>query len=99
MPSSPSSLVPRLELRQPRDFAIGIVQIAEDQGLGRAGLRAGGIEFAVLQLALFRFGLNLGRLDALHAERALLHDADAAHGDVGIELQVAAACPTPDCRN
>src|SRR3954463_5779016 len=30
----------------------------------------------------------LGLTDALHAERALLHDALAAHGHVGIELPV-----------
>ena len=88
VPSSPNSLVPRLELGKPCDFTVGIVQIAEDQGLRCAGLRAGGGEFAVLQLALFRLCLNFGGLDALHAEGAFLHNADAAHGDVRIELQL-----------
>ena len=88
MPSSPNSLVPRLRARQTRDFTGGIVQVTEDKGLGGAGLRAGRGEFAVFQIPLLCFRLNLGGLDALHAEGALLHDAHAAHGDVGIKLQL-----------
>ncbi len=88
VPSSPNSLVPRLELGKPCDFTVGIVQIAEYQRLRCAGLRAGGGEFAVLQVALFRLCLNLGGLDALHAEGAFLHNADAAHRDVRIQLQL-----------
>ena len=49
--------------------------------------------------ALFRLRLNFRGLDALHAERALLHHAHFAHGNIGIELQIRAACPIPDCRN
>ena len=56
-------------------------------------MRAGGGKFAILQFAFFRFGLNLGRLDALHAEGALLHDADTAHGNIGVELQVQRLVP------
>ena len=37
--------------------------------------------------------VGLGRLDALHAERALLHHADFAHRDVGVELQVQRLLP------
>src|SRR5690242_6537604 len=79
--------------RQPRNFAIRIIEVAKNHGLGRAGLYARGIEFAIFQLALFAFRLNLRGANALHAKGTFFHDADAAHGDVGIELQVERLIP------
>src|SRR2546428_2576487 len=79
--------------RQARNFAIGIIQVAEDHGLGRAGLNAGGIEPAILEVAFFALGLNLRGADALHAEGAFFHDAHAAHGDIGIQLQMKRLLP------
>src|SRR5690349_24954859 len=51
--------------RQARHFALGVVQIAENERLGRAGLRAGRVELAVLELPLFSLRLDFRRLDAL----------------------------------
>ena len=70
--------------RQPRNFAIRVIQVAENHRRGRARLHAGGIEFAIFQLALFAFRLDLRGANALHAKGAFFHDADTAHGDVGI---------------
>ncbi len=45
-------------------------------------------------VALLGLGLrSLRRLDALHAERALLHHADFAQRDVGVELQLQRLVP------
>src|SRR5579862_3202866 len=74
--------------RQARDFAIGVAQIAEYHRLRRAGLHAGGLDFAVLHRALFRFRLNFSGLDALHAERALFHHDHFAQRNIGIQLKV-----------
>src|SRR5260370_41450732 len=79
--------------RQARDFAIRIVQVAEDHGFRRAGLNAGRIELAILQIALFACGLNFRAANALHAESALFHDAHAAYGDVWIQLKVQRLLP------
>src|SRR5579862_4344157 len=79
--------------RQARNFAIRIVQIAKDHRFRRAGLHASRIELAVFQIALFALRLNLRGANALHAESALFHDAHAAHGNVGIQLQVQRLIP------
>src|ERR1700690_4422246 len=83
--------IQRLELRHP---AVGIVDVAKDNRIGRAGLLAGRLQGSVfnLELAIFahrrRFGVNAMLGNALHAIRALFHDAAAAHGDVGIAHQL-----------
>ena len=51
---------------------------------GRAGLLAGGDDFAVADAAALLLGLDLRGVDALHAVRALLHHAARADGDVGV---------------
>src|SRR5207247_802334 len=71
------------------DARVRIVEVAEDDGVGRAGLRAGARDLAVANGAIaFALGRDLRLLDALHAVRALLHDAAHAHGDVGVELHL-----------
>ena len=45
-------------------------------------------ELVRLQLATLELYAMLSLTNALHAERALLHDAFAAHGDVRIQLPV-----------
>ena len=52
---------------------------------------AGGQNLAVADLAIFALGLDAGDVDALHAVGALLHDAAAAHRDVGVALQLEAS--------
>ena len=69
------------------DLAIGILHVAKDDGLGRAALHTGGLRFAVFEFAAFVLGLDLGGHQALDAETALLHDAAAAHRDIGVERQ------------
>jgi hypothetical protein len=63
-----------------------MVDAPERDGIGGAGLRAGGREFTVLHLASLRFRLVLRLVDALDAERALLHHTAAADGHIGVEL-------------
>src|SRR6185369_99925 len=74
--------------RLARDARGGVVRVAEDDGLRRAGLGAGGRDLAVLDLAVAVPRLPFGEADALHAEGALLHDALRAHRDVRVELQL-----------
>src|SRR5262249_54497919 len=76
-----------------RDLALGIVEVAEDDRRRGTGLRARRLQFAVLELALAGFGVDLGGLDPLHAERAFLHDADFPDGDVGVELELQRLVP------
>src|SRR5204862_2092093 len=56
-----------------------IVEIAEDDRVRRAGLRARGRDVAVPHRAVLEPRLILRAADALHAERALLHHALLAH--------------------
>src|ERR1700730_9402023 len=65
-----------------------LLEIAEADGLGRAGLLAGRLDVAVLDRAPRLARIVLALLDALDAHGALLHDAELAHGDVGIQLLV-----------
>src|SRR5687767_10611017 len=62
--------------RQARDAAVRIVQIAKYDGGRRTRLRTGRLERAIHNAAFLRFGRGLRRLDALDAERALLHHTD-----------------------
>src|ERR1043166_9810948 len=80
--------------RQRRDARRLVVQIAEHDGLRRAGLRAGRRYVAVLALAVFEARAVLRTADALHAERALLHHALLPHRDVRIEAHVQWIGPT-----
>ena len=80
-------------LEQPGHVALAIVEVAKHQRLGRARLRAGRLDLAVLDLALLGLGGDLGGRDALRAESALLHDADFPNRDVRIELQVKRLLP------
>src|ERR1700749_1966789 len=50
-----------------RNFAVKIVQIAEDNRLGRTCLLAGGDDFSVAERAVLLFRINLGGIDALDA--------------------------------
>src|SRR5581483_8255574 len=65
-----------------------VLQVTEGECTRRAGLRASGDHLAVVQVAPLVLRLVLRGADALHAERALLHHALRAHGDVGIELEI-----------
>src|SRR5262245_16316847 len=71
----------RLELRHAR---VRVVQVAEDDGVGRAGRGAGGYDLAVADLPILALGVDARVVDPLHAVRALLHDAAAPDGDVGV---------------
>src|ERR1044071_9363201 len=74
-------LVVALLFLELRHAAFGIVRIAEDDGLRRASLGAGGGDFAVAHCAVLSFGIDLRPLNALHTVGAFLHDAAAAHSD------------------
>src|SRR6185437_3621930 len=77
----------RLALRY---LDVGVVQIAEDDRVRRAGLLAGGDDLAVLDRAVFLVRRDLGLLDALHAVRALLHDATRADRDIRVAHELEA---------
>src|SRR5205807_10291019 len=66
------------------DPALRIIDVAEDDGVRRARLLAGRADLAVANAALLLFGLDLRGVDALHAVRALLHDAAAPYRHVRI---------------
>src|SRR5262249_13916346 len=64
--------------------AVGVVDVAENDRLGRAGLLARGLQRAIVNFLFGSLGIDAALVDALHTVRALLHDAAAAHADVGI---------------
>src|SRR5690349_393229 len=59
------------------DAAVRIVQIAEDDRVGRARGGAGGHDLAVPDRAVLPLRVDARLVDALHAVGALLHDAAA----------------------
>src|SRR4029079_3037336 len=74
---------------QLRHLRVRVVQRAEDDGAGRAALLASGEQLAVLDRASLDARGDALALDALHAVRALLHDAARADGDVRVHAQLA----------
>src|ERR1039458_6395430 len=75
-------------------LAGGVVQIAEADGAGGAGLHASGHVFAGLDLTLPGGGRSLfGGMPAAVAEVAFFHHAAHAGGDVGIERLLHAGGP------
>src|SRR5437016_1902334 len=67
------------------DATLWIVQVTEHNRLRRADLLAGGQHCPVGDRLARASGFDLRLLDSLHAERALLHHAARADGDVWIE--------------
>src|SRR5262249_48977962 len=65
-----------------------VVDVAKDDGFGRAGLLACRFYLAVADLAPFLLGGDLRLLDALHAVGAFLHHAARAHAHVRVALQL-----------
>ena len=88
VPNASSNL--KLRFRLPSitcaDRAVRVVQVAEHQCARRAGLHAGRDHLISAQRSAFRKGRLLRPVDALHAEGALLHHAQAAHSHVRVEL-------------
>jgi len=74
---------------QAHDAAGGVVDVAEDNGQRGADGLAGGDNFTVAHLPHFLLCSDASFVDPLDTISAFLHDAAAAHGDVGIahELQ------------
>src|ERR1035437_5716422 len=72
-------------LGQPGNAAPGIVEVAEDHGLGGTGLDAGGLVVALAERAILGAGLVLGLLEPVMAEGAFLDDALRADRDVGAQ--------------
>src|SRR5205085_292545 len=71
------------------DRARLVLEVAEGDRLRRARLLAGGEDVAVPHAALLvTMRVVLAGDDPLYAHRALLHDAELAHGDIGVELHV-----------
>src|SRR5260370_3476792 len=67
---------------------VGIIGVAEDDGLRRAGGLAGGEDFAIADGTILLFGFDARAVDALHAIGALLHHAAAAHGNLRVAHQL-----------
>src|SRR6185312_1170001 len=72
------------------DAAVRIVDVAEDDRVGRARLLARGLDLPVADSAIVLLRLDLRAVDPLHAVRALLHHAAAADRDVGIARELEA---------
>src|SRR5688572_10271024 len=71
-------------------FTVRVVDVAKDDGAGRARGLTRRDDVAVSNLAIFELGRDARLVDALHAVGALLHDTAAAHCDVGIPHQLQA---------
>src|SRR5581483_9129362 len=64
--------------------AVRVIDVPKDDGVGRARLLAGSLHLSILDRLLGPLGIDASLRDALHAVRAFLHYAAAAHGDIGI---------------
>ena len=71
-------------LLQGRDLRGRVVDVAEDERLGRADLLAGRPDLAVPERAVLALGVDPGAVDPLDAVGALLHDAERPDGDVRV---------------
>src|SRR5207247_1171119 len=71
-----------------RNGADRIIQVAEDDGAGRARGLAGGNHLAVGDRTILTLGLDARGADALDAVRTLLHHAAAADRDIRIAQQL-----------
>src|SRR6185437_16306703 len=64
--------------------AVWRVEIAKDNGIGRARLLAGRLELSLLNAPILFFRRDARAADALDAIRALLHHPAPAHRHVGV---------------
>src|SRR5207247_5314611 len=69
----------------PGHAAFGIVEVPEDNGVGRAHLLTRRLDVTVGDRAAFLFGEQLAVLDPLDAHAALLHHPTRPHGHVRVE--------------
>src|SRR5690606_17063714 len=67
---------------------VGVLDVAEDDRIGRARLGARRHDRAICDIPPFEPGLVLGLTDPLHTEGALLHDALLPDRHVRVELPV-----------
>ncbi len=63
-----------------------VVEVAEDDGPGRTGLRAGRLIVFLPQLSPFRAGVLPSLLQAVMTERALLDHALGPNRDIGVQM-------------
>src|SRR5581483_7092192 len=73
-----------------RNLRVRIIHVAEHDRIRRASLLAGRDDLSIADGAVFLVGLNLGRLNALHAVAALFHHATRTHRDVRIAHELEA---------
>src|SRR6185437_460020 len=66
------------------DGAVWIMQVAENDRLGRTGRLTGGDDLAVAYAAVLAIGGDSGGADPLEAIGAFLHDAPRPHGDIRV---------------
>lgn len=67
------------------DIAFFVLNVPENDRIGRTGILACGTDFIGTKLAIaFGLGLDLGTLNSLHAVGALFHDTPTADGDLWI---------------
>src|SRR5690349_20599060 len=69
---------------EPRYLALGVVEVTKDDRLSGAAVLASSGHLTVAQRPVLATGTELTFLDALHAVRALLHDAAEADRDLGV---------------
>src|SRR2546430_5673506 len=78
---------------QASDPARRVVDVAEDDGLGRTDRLAGGHDLAVADWSVLLLGGDAADVDALDAVGALLHHAPAPYGHVRIAEELQARGP------
>src|SRR5712692_8990398 len=67
-----------------RHAAIRIIDVAEDNGVGRTGLLARRLQFAVLNFPVGPLGVDAMLIDALDTVSTFLHDAPTAHRHIWV---------------
>src|SRR5437588_12632113 len=72
--------------------AVLVVYVAKQDGLCRASLLAGSLNFAIAHVSSLAFGFDLGGANALHAIGAFLHDTPAAHRHLRIMEKLETIC-------
>src|SRR6202171_2423133 len=74
------------------DLAVRSVEVAEDDGVRRAGLLASRLQIAIFDGGVGALGINTMLADALHAVGAFFHDAAAADRYIGIAHELELRC-------
>lgn len=86
---SGQQVVAALILEEVAHFTGWVIEITENDGMGRASLRTSSLDLTVFRTTTGFFGFEAAILDALYAHRALLHHPAGTNGHIGIKNHLA----------